>query len=56
MRGQNYVVQNTHAQKSVLGVWNKVQITFRLEFLILLLSGRLKPTCDTLAWSKKTFT
>ena len=64
MRGRNYVVQTCACSKSSFGILKRsADYNFRLEFLILPSSGRLKPTCDThsfilygraaLAWSKE---
>ena len=48
MRGRNYVVQTHACSKISFGILKRsVDYNFRLEFLILPSSGRLKPTCDT---------
>ena len=46
MRGLNYVVQ-PHACSKISSLKPSADYNFDLEFLILPLSGRLKPTCDT---------
>ena len=48
MRGQNYVGPNTRMLKvSFRSLKQSADYNFCLEFLIVPLSGRLKPTCDT---------
>ena len=47
MRGRNYVVQTRACSKVSFGSLKRsADYNFRLEFLILPSSGRLKPTCD----------
>ena len=65
MRGWNYILQTRACSKMCFGSLKRsADYNFRLEFLILPSSGRLKPTCDilrfillyaraALSWSKK---